>query len=94
MIGVFLATLELIRQKKIAVEQLDGDGEVRIRLRDDAGAGVMFEAETAGHGEAVNDEARMTNDESNPNDRLTETGKGAEKGDAGHGGHGDLGVAP
>jgi len=50
MIGVFLATLELIRQKKIAVEQLDGMGDVRIRLREDAGSSVMFEGETAGHG--------------------------------------------
>jgi segregation and condensation protein A len=37
MIGLFLATLELIRQKKILVEQLEGM-EVRIRLRED---GVM-----------------------------------------------------
>jgi hypothetical protein len=53
MIGVFLATLELIRQKKVAFEQDGGDGEVRLRLREDAGTTVMFESETAGHGESA-----------------------------------------
>jgi len=36
MIGLFLATLELIRQKKIAVEQTETLGEIRIRLRDES----------------------------------------------------------
>jgi segregation and condensation protein A len=34
MIGLFLATLELIRQKKIAVEQTQTLGEIRIRARE------------------------------------------------------------
>lgn len=36
MIGLFLATLELIRQKKIAVEQTETLGEIRLRLREEA----------------------------------------------------------
>ncbi|HVT83496.1 MAG TPA: segregation/condensation protein A [Phycisphaerae bacterium] len=36
MIGLFLATLELIRQKKIAVEQTEVLGELRIRAREEA----------------------------------------------------------
>jgi segregation and condensation protein A len=47
MIGLFLATLELIRQKKIAVEQSETLGDIRIKLRDDAGEQTLFEAETA-----------------------------------------------
>ena len=35
MIGLFLATLELIRQKKIAVEQSETLGDIRLRLRED-----------------------------------------------------------
>jgi segregation and condensation protein A len=35
MIGLFLATLELIRQKKIAVEQTETLGLIRIRLREE-----------------------------------------------------------
>jgi segregation and condensation protein A len=45
MIGLFLATLELIRQKKIAVEQPDPLGEIRIRLREDAGDQTLFQQE-------------------------------------------------
>ena len=47
MIGLFLATLELIRQKKITVEQSETLGEIRLRLREDAGEEKMFEEETA-----------------------------------------------
>jgi len=36
MIGLFLATLELIRQKKIMVEQSEMLGEIRIKLREDS----------------------------------------------------------
>lgn len=42
MIGLFLATLELIRQKRIFVEQSEPLGEVRIRLRHDTGEEVLF----------------------------------------------------
>ncbi len=48
MIGLFLATLELIRQKKIAVEQSEVLGEIRIRAREDA-AETLFAGE-AGDG--------------------------------------------
>jgi segregation and condensation protein A len=51
MIGVFLATLELIRQKKVAIEQVEGGDDIRLRLRDDSETQVLFQAETAGHGE-------------------------------------------
>jgi segregation and condensation protein A len=47
MIGLFLATLELIRQKKIAVEQSETLGDIRIRLRDDAPDQTLFTEETA-----------------------------------------------
>lgn len=46
MIGLFLATLELIRQKKIAVEQDDVLGEIRIRLREDVPEQTLFESES------------------------------------------------
>ena len=46
MIGLFLATLELIRQKKIAVEQNETLGDIRIRLRADAGDQTLFTDET------------------------------------------------
>jgi segregation and condensation protein A len=47
MIGLFLATLELIRQKKIAVEQdAAGAGDIRLRLRDDTTDQKLFEEET------------------------------------------------
>lgn len=57
MIGLFLATLELIRQKKIAVEQQvsaeGGVGEIRIKLREGAEDQRLFEGETsAGEGPA------------------------------------------
>ncbi len=42
MIGLFLAMLELIRQKKIAVEQPEPLGDVQIRLREDAADQVLF----------------------------------------------------
>jgi segregation and condensation protein A len=48
MIGLFLATLELIRQKKIAVEQSDTLGEIRLRLRDDADE-TLFREEASAH---------------------------------------------
>ena len=35
MIGLFLAVLELTRQRRIAVAQDDADGEIVIRLRED-----------------------------------------------------------
>ena len=46
MIGLFLATLELIRQKKIAVEQHETLGDIRIRLRDDSGDQKLFTEDT------------------------------------------------
>jgi segregation and condensation protein A len=46
MIGLFLATLELIRQKKIAVEQTETLGDIRIVLRDDSGDQKLFAEET------------------------------------------------
>ena len=49
MIGLFLATLELIRQKKVSVEQPNGHGnaaEVVIKLREDSGE-TIFQEETA-----------------------------------------------
>jgi segregation and condensation protein A len=46
MIGLFLATLELIRQKKIAVDQTEALGEIRIKLREDAPDQVIFQSET------------------------------------------------
>jgi segregation and condensation protein A len=46
MIGLFLATLELIRQKKIAVEQTETLGDIRLILRDDAGDQRLFAEET------------------------------------------------
>ncbi len=46
MIGLFLATLELIRQKKIAVEQSEINGDIRIRLREDTPEQTLFENET------------------------------------------------
>jgi segregation and condensation protein A len=45
MIGLFLATLELIRQKKVIVDQPDPLGEIRIRLREDAGDQTLFQEE-------------------------------------------------
>ncbi len=48
MIGLFLATLELIRQKKITIEQTETLGEVRIILRTDAPEQMLFENENAG----------------------------------------------
>ena len=45
MIGVFLATLELIRQKKIAVEQTEALGEIRIRLSEGGSGQMLFEGE-------------------------------------------------
>jgi segregation and condensation protein A len=45
MIGLFLATLELIRQKKIAVEQNEVLGELRIRAREEA-AETLFAEES------------------------------------------------
>jgi hypothetical protein len=45
MIGLFLATLELIRQKKIAVEQSEVLGEIRIKLREDAADQTLFQQE-------------------------------------------------
>ena len=42
MIGLFLAVLELIRQKKIAVDQPEPLGAVSIHLRDDAADEVLF----------------------------------------------------
>lgn len=50
MIGLFLATLELIRQKKIAVEQRETLGEIRIRARE-AGEEVLFGAGASDGGE-------------------------------------------
>lgn len=47
MIGLFLATLELIRQKKIAVDQTEALGEIRIKLREDAPEQVIFQDETS-----------------------------------------------
>jgi segregation and condensation protein A len=46
MIGLFLATLELIRQKKIAVEQAETLGDIRIVLREDSGEQTLFAEET------------------------------------------------
>jgi segregation and condensation protein A len=46
MIGLFLATLELIRQKKIAVEQTETLGDIRIVLREDSGDQKLFADET------------------------------------------------
>ena len=46
MIGLFLATLELIRQKKIAVDQTETLGEIRIKLREDAPDQILFNEET------------------------------------------------
>jgi hypothetical protein len=83
MIGVFLATLELIRQKKVAFEQDDASGEVRLRLREDAGTTVMFESETAGHGEVdATGHAEAEHAAEQPAARREEAGSG------------DLGVAP
>jgi segregation and condensation protein A len=50
MIGLFLATLELIRQKKVAVDtdNSGGAGEILLRLREDAGEQRLFEEETGG----------------------------------------------
>ena len=45
MIGLFLATLELIRQKKIAVEQAEPLGEIRIRLSEGGSGQMLFEGE-------------------------------------------------
>jgi segregation and condensation protein A len=42
MIGLFLATLELIRQKKIIIEQMETLGEVRLVLRTDAADQTLF----------------------------------------------------
>jgi segregation and condensation protein A len=50
MIGLFLATLELIRQKKISIEQTNGIGgaaDVLIKLREDSNE-TIFQDETAG----------------------------------------------
>ena len=51
MIGLFLATLELIRQKKIAIEVEASDvpgavTDIRIKLREDAPEQVIFQNET------------------------------------------------
>jgi segregation and condensation protein A len=46
MIGLFLATLELIRQKKVAVEQTEVLGDLRIVLREDSGDAKLFAEET------------------------------------------------
>jgi chromatin segregation and condensation protein Rec8/ScpA/Scc1 (kleisin family) len=46
MIGLFLATLELIRQRRIAVEQTATLGDIRIVLRADAGDQRLFAGET------------------------------------------------
>lgn len=48
MIGLFLATLELIRQKKVHVETDNGSvaGEIRLRLCEDGGDQRLFEEET------------------------------------------------
>jgi len=43
LIGLFLAMLELIRQKKIAVDQAEPLGDVTIHLRDDAPEQVLFD---------------------------------------------------
>jgi segregation and condensation protein A len=42
MIGLFLATLELIRQKKITIQQNETLGEVRLVLRTDAADQTLF----------------------------------------------------
>jgi segregation and condensation protein A len=44
MIGLFLATLELIRQKKIAVEQTETLGLIRIRLREEGDQTLFAES--------------------------------------------------
>jgi segregation and condensation protein A len=46
MIGLFLATLELIRQKKITIQQTDTLGELRLLLRTDTPDQTLFEHET------------------------------------------------
>jgi segregation and condensation protein A len=46
MIGLFLATLELIRQKKVAFEQSETLGEIRLRLRE-PGDEQLFREEAA-----------------------------------------------
>jgi segregation and condensation protein A len=60
MIGLFLATLELIRQKKISVEQVNdpgavggsgGIGEIRITLREDSPEQTLFQNETTTPGQ-------------------------------------------
>jgi len=45
MIGLFLAMLELIRQKKIAVDQSDALGDVKITLRQDVPEQALFQNE-------------------------------------------------
>jgi segregation and condensation protein A len=53
MIGLFLATLELIRQKKITIEQTETLGEVRLVLRTDAADQTLFaEEQSPGAAEA------------------------------------------
>lgn len=47
MIGLFLATLELIRQRKVRVEQPEPLADLRLILRDDTDAQAPFAQETA-----------------------------------------------
>ena len=73
MIGLFLATLELIRQKKIAVEQIQdaggGLGEIKIRLRDDVPEQALFENETTHQGASVGGDAHSGGDSEQANPR-------------------------
>ena len=73
MIGLFLATLELIRQKKIAVEQTvsaeGGVGEIRIRLREGAEDQRLFEGETSAEVPAEPDgAATVSTEDANPHE--------------------------
>jgi segregation and condensation protein A len=83
MIGLFLATLELIRQKKIAVEQSETLGDIRLRLRDPAEE-TLFQEENrvpaaassgAGEGVAEGGDGAMAGGE----EAVTEVAEGMER---------------
>jgi len=46
MIGLFLATLELVRQRRLSVRQAEAGGEIHLALRDAAEAEAEIEAES------------------------------------------------